>query len=585
MENLSERNQFEVRSGTDNSIEWFDQYKVKFAPEYHAYLHKVKDVIPVKIEELKVKIVSLNGQELEKAKRELSNLQSFLEILKVDIVEYTPENFEKLSSFQKNLHKKAFTNNRADADYRELATVEYDDNGTKRSLEVPKSDVLHQFRKDVSEDKLPAVSWLVAPENFSDHPGAPWYGAWYVSEVMEILTKNPEIWKKTIFILAYDENDGYFDHVPPFVPPHHLKPNTGKVSSGIDTSVEHVNIEHEKERKYKNPEKDARESPIGLGFRVPLVIASPWSRGGQVCSEVFDHTSMLQFLEKFVSKKFNKNVKEENISDWRRTVCGDLTSVFKPYKGDEIDTLEFVKKEAFIESIHAAKFKKLPNNYKALTAEEVIQANKSPEKSAWMPKQEKGIKRACALPYELYVEGKERDDKFEISFSEQSAGCPFVVYFRENGELKTRNYAVKAGDTITDTWMLDSEKFKFEVYGPNGFYRAFKVNVETNSFDAKLWHQEGKDRKFNGNIDLQIKNISGKTIQVEVVDLAYGTGIKAITLSKNEYKKVSLDLLKSHSWYDFLIRTKGSKEAGWHYAGHVETGKESFTDPQIGGVV
>lgn len=301
---------------------------------------------------------------------------------------------------------------------------------------------------------------------------------------------------------------------------------------------------------------------------------------------------VLKFLEKFVSKKFNKNVKEENISDWRRTVCGDLTSVFKPYNGEKIDTLEYVKKEPFLETIHAAKFKKLPNNYKALTSVEVMEANKFPEKSAWMPKQEKGIKRACALPYELYVEGKERDDEFEIifkvgkqMFGEETVGCPFVVYYRENGEVKTRNYALKAGDIITDTWMLDSEKFKFEVYGPNGFYRAFKVNVETNGFESKLWYQEGKDRKYNGNIDLQIKNISDKSLQVEVVDLAYETGIKTIMLSKNEYKKVSLDLTQSHSWYDFLVRTKGSKEAGWHYAGHVETGKESFTDPQMGGLV
>lgn len=577
---------------TDNSIEWFDQYKVKFAPEYHAYLHKVKDLLPVKIEEMKLELLKLSGPELEKAKRELSNYESFLETLKVDIIEYTPENFKKLSNFQQNLHKKAFTNNRNDPDYREVVNVDYDDNGTKRSMEVPKSDVLYQFRKDVNEDKLPAVSWLVAPENFSDHPGAPWYGAWYVSEVMEILTKNPEIWKKTIFILAYDENDGYFDHVPPFVAPHHIKPNTGKVSSGIDVSVEHVNLEHEMKRRYKNPEKDARESPIGLGFRVPLVIASPWSRGGQVCSEVFDHTSMLQFLEKFVSKKYKKNIKEENISEWRRTVCGDLTSVFKPYNGEKIAMPTFVNKEPFIASIHAAKFKKLPNNYKALTAEEVALANTTPSKSSWMPRQEKGIKKACALPYELFVEGRELDDKFEIMFKvgkqmfgEQTSGCPFVVYFRENGEVKTRNYALKAGDSITDTWMLDNEKFEFEVYGPNGFYRSFKVNAVPNSFDSKLRYQEGKDRKYNGNIELEIKNISSKTIQVEIVDLAYKTGLKSITLSKNEYKKVVLDLSKSHAWYDILVKTKGSKEAGWHYAGHVETGKESFTDPQMGGMV
>jgi phospholipase C len=74
------------------------------------------------------------------------------------------------------------------------------------------------------------------PCNFSDHPGAPWYGAWYVSEVMDILTNKPEVWKKTIFILCYDENDGYFDHVPPYVVPHPGNPATGLVSEGIDAS-------------------------------------------------------------------------------------------------------------------------------------------------------------------------------------------------------------------------------------------------------------------------------------------------------------------------------------------------------------
>ena len=86
------------------------------------------------------------------------------------------------------------------------------------------------------------VSWLVAPENFSDHPSSAWFGAWYVSEVMDILTQNPEVWKKTIFILTYDENDGYFDHVPPFVAPNPHKPDTGKTSEGIDTRVDYVTM-------------------------------------------------------------------------------------------------------------------------------------------------------------------------------------------------------------------------------------------------------------------------------------------------------------------------------------------------------
>lgn len=75
---------------------------------------------------------------------------------------------------------------------------------------------------------------------FSDHPDSPWFGAWYVSEVMDILTKNPEVWKKTIFILTYDENDGYFDHVAPFAAPNPYRQDSGKVSQSIDTRLEYV---------------------------------------------------------------------------------------------------------------------------------------------------------------------------------------------------------------------------------------------------------------------------------------------------------------------------------------------------------
>ena len=116
--------------------------------------------------------------------------------------------------------------------------------------------------------------------------------------------KNPAVWKKTIFIVTYDENDGYFDHVPPFSIPDNNLPETGKVSKGIATEIEHVRMVNE--LKQGIPKSQAREAPIGLGFRVPMLIASPWSRGGNVCSEIFDHTSTIQFLEGFVNKKFGK---------------------------------------------------------------------------------------------------------------------------------------------------------------------------------------------------------------------------------------------------------------------------------------
>jgi phospholipase C len=55
---------------------------------------------------------------------------------------------------------------------------------------------------------------------------------------------------------------------------------------------------------------------------VPLLVISPFSRGGLVCKDVFDHTSLLRFLE----TRFGPEV--ANLSTWRRSVTGDLTSAF-----------------------------------------------------------------------------------------------------------------------------------------------------------------------------------------------------------------------------------------------------------------
>src|SRR5690606_17616361 len=130
-----------------------------------------------------------------------------------------------------------------------------------RQVNIPKGDMLHQFRTDVDKGQLPTVSWIIGPQNFSDHPSAPWYGAWYVSEIMDILTRNPEVWKKTIFLVTYDENDGYFDHVPPFVAPNPAVPGTGRCSPGIDTAIEHTLAEQEI-REGIAP-KQARSGPVG----------------------------------------------------------------------------------------------------------------------------------------------------------------------------------------------------------------------------------------------------------------------------------------------------------------------------------
>ena len=321
-----------------NLLEFFAAYNVKFSPRYIQGLQKLVEELPGEINALQ----ELSPSTDEAAKKNQTAIAKKQEVLDNAVAElkiWNRQQFEKLSDAEKNLYFNAFVVNEGDPGYRSVTQLRYTEGSTERMLTVPAGDILYRFRKDVNEGKLPAVSWFAGPQNFSDHPSAPWYGAWYVSEVLDILTKNPEVWKKTIVIYTYDENDGYFDHIPPFSIPDNTKPATGKCSAGIETEIEYIRMENE--LKQGIPQKQAREAPVGLGFRVPMIIASPWTRGGKICSQVFDHTSTLQFLETFINTKYNKNIRMDNISQWRRTICGDLTAAFSPFNGGPVEKNPF----------------------------------------------------------------------------------------------------------------------------------------------------------------------------------------------------------------------------------------------------
>ncbi|WP_423147158.1 phosphocholine-specific phospholipase C [Rubrolithibacter danxiaensis] len=591
---------------TDNSLEFFKQYNVRLHPAYLDYLDRSIKALPSQIKKLEeqLKLEPENkkvSDELEKRKNEFQQVSEARK-------KFTREKFNSLSDFEKSIHKKAFTTNATDAHYHQLSTITYEDQEKKRMVKVPKGDVFHQFRADADKNELPTVSWLVAPANFSDHPGAPWYGAWYVSEALDILTKNPEVWKKTIFILTYDENDGYFDHVPPFVPPLSSRPYTGAVSSGIDTSAEWVSMEQEKAR--ENEPEDHRESPIGLGYRVPLVIASPWSRGGWVNSEVFDHTSCLQFLEKFITEKTGKQVHEANITPWRRTVCGNLTSVFRPFNNEPIHYPDFLKRNEVIEDIYEARFKALPGNFKVLTDDEIKQINLNPASSALFPSQEPGIRNACAIPYELYVDAKLDNEKKNLQmnlmsgnelFGKQSAGAAFIVYAPVNYTLQTEEgrltntmhnwaFAVKAGDTVPYQWPLEAfedGKYHLQVYGANGFFREFSGN----SNDPELlllarYEQETASKdKITSNLILQFNNRSkNQAYQVEITDNAYHSDDITVLIPAGKITNKVINLKRSSGWYDLSVKVKGFSVFEKRYAGHVETGRPGISDPFMGRV-
>lgn len=552
---------------TDNNLEFHKQYHVRFHPAHGRYMER-------RISELKKELVdsaTVDAKTLVKKRDELTQLQA-------DLARYSATNFEALSPIEQEIHRRAFITNTGDPHYHELETIHYTDNGGEKSVQVPKGDIFYQFRKDVDEGNLPTVSWLVAPCNYSDHPGAPWFGAWYVSEAMDILTKNPEVWKKTIFILTYDENDGYFDHMPPFVPPHTDRPEAGAVAQGIDTRDEYVTVEQEKVRT-GNPEATL-DSPIGLGFRVPMVIASPWTKGGWVNSEVFDHTSGLQFLEHFLEKKTGKRVKETNISSWRRLVCGDLTSAFRPVTASDSPPLEALARDAYVERIYRSQKKVVPGNFTLVDPQ-----------NPRLPKQEPGTKPACAIPYNLSATAMVIDDRLVLTLLaigsgpkiKTTVGAPFQVrtLVPFDGEAlpgRTWDFSVREGEPLDYSWPLErfpAGNYHVQVHGPNGFFRAFKGGKD----DPRLSVLVEADTTSRG---ITVSCKSEYDLHVTVKDLSYSEFRKSWVVGSLR-APLSLDLKASGGWYDIEVKVAGHVGFSQRFAGHVETGDPSITDPLMGG--
>jgi phospholipase C len=158
------------------------------------------------------------------------------------------------------------------------------------------------FTADVRSGSLPQVSWISTAVGYDEHPPAPSFlGEWFTDQVLQALVSNPQVWSKTVLFHMYDENDGFFDHVaPPVAPP---------ATAGEFLTVDPLPAD-----------ADGVAGPIGLGFRVPLLVLSPFARGGRICRDTLDHTSQLRFLE----ERFG--VKAPNLSGWRRQAVGDLTA-------------------------------------------------------------------------------------------------------------------------------------------------------------------------------------------------------------------------------------------------------------------
>ncbi|MFK3651501.1 phosphocholine-specific phospholipase C [Lysobacter enzymogenes] len=409
---------------------------------------------------------------------------------------------------------------------------------------------LDKLREDVLNDALPQVSWLVPSFSSSEHPWwGPAFGELYVAKIIEALTAKPEVWAKTVFLLTYDECDGFFDHMPPPTPPW----AQGKGASTVHTTGD---IEA------------ASGLPVGLGHRVPMLAISPWSKGGWVSSEVFDHTSVIRFLE----ARFG--VAEPNISEWRRAVCGDLTSLFDfgatadtavPATARDVAAADAHMNDAYWKQYYYAK-----PDY--------------PATSPALPPQERGIKPARAVPYDLYVTSwsEPAQREFWLEFSNEGRSAAVFQVYAADGSAGPWTYTVEPGKQLSDYWQADAQgAYGLIVYGPNGYFRRFAGRIAATGARPDVIAIYDKAR---ARLALAIENSGDAACTVKVAANAYSAEpARSYRIAPGKTVNVHWSFADSSGWYDLSVTSDAPAGFVRQLAGHIETGAASITDPLLSG--
>jgi phospholipase C len=418
---------------------------------------------------------------------------------------------------------------------------------------------LDGLREDVLAGRLPQVSWIVSPAADSEHPdpSSPAQGADYTARVLDCLTANPQVWARTVFLVMFDENDGFFDHMPPPSPP--LRDADGRVHgvSTVDTAAEYHLVRAPSERTAER--EDLMGRPYGLGPRVPMYVISPWSRGGWVNAQVFDHSSVIRFCE----ARFG--VMEPNISAWRRAVCGDLTSCF-----------DFATPNAAIVP--------MPPTLDAARRAAALPGRTTPPTpdSVAAPVQATGVRPSRPLPYALDAEAAVIDGDLVATFRNLGkAGAVFHVYDRLRLEDGPRRYTVEAGKTAQGRW--PGGAYDLFIVGPNGFHRHFAGSpaafgggpqplVRTTIVGSKL--------------HLRLVNAGARKRALVVRSDLYPGKLKPwiFTLAAAKEATRAWDLSGLRGWYDLDVRIEGVADWRRRLAGRIETGAPSTSDPSMGGV-
>jgi len=463
---------------------------------------------------------------------------------------------------------------------------------------------LETLREDIRNGQLPQVSWIIAPSAYSEHagPSSPAKGGWYVQEVLDALTANPEVWSKTVLLVNYDENDGFFDHVPsPAAPSRNDDGSLAGASTmaAADVAVEYHDYTPATE---KQPAPDGR--PYGPGPRVPLWVVSPWSRGGWVNSQVSDHTSTLMFLEKVFG------VPEPQISPYRRAICGDLTSAFNFDRPND-------------EPLPTLAGRKTKAEADALTAAQQALPKIEPTADAALPRQATGVRPSRALPYELHTSARSDavGGRVQLLFANTGrAAAVFHVYDKLHlADRLPRRFVVEPGKRLDGDWNAATDNaglYDLWVLGPNGYHRQFKgdLNALRAGGAPAPEIRVGYDAR-GGDIYLQLRNEGRRDCVFSVQSNKAYPSVQAIGAGRWERGHDHDDRGHGHGhggggghsdddwtvrvrgggeetlrwrldatgqWYDFAVTCEGDSAFYRRFAGRVETGRHAVSDPAMG---
>jgi phospholipase C len=389
------------------------------------------------------------------------------------------------------------------------------------------SNVVAAFQADLQNKTLPRVSWIIPPWTQSEHPPySPATGQAFTMNILGALFSKPDMYKSTVLILTYDENGGFYDHVPPPIPP------TG------------------------TPDEFVNGLPIGLGPRLPVILISPWTRGGYVCPQTFDHTSVLQFLEKWTG------VPEPNISAWRRQLCGDLTSAF-----------DFSHADHTVPMLPGV----FPINCQTGTTPTVP----NPQT---VPAQETGARLSRPLPYRVNAFSRADCLTGTIYIKMLNTGVASAHFFIYANAYRTDGpwqFDVPPGVRLTNYFSIPPPAggaYDFTCYGPHGFHRRFAGNINANCTQPDVTTSVNS----NGDVIVTLENPTAYPVTFTVTNVLQAGVAYIYAVQPGSILTDTLAVIVNDAgWYDFKATLSSDPTFVREFVGQTETAAPEPPPPPV----